>query len=500
MPDLATLGAAPTLLQADAGGEVNPVYLAVFALYLLLVLAIGAWAYRKTNTVSDFWVYGKDLGPWLATWSYVANFVSAVSVIGFIGAVYGGGYSILTGIILGLMLGVSGLYFVVHKVRELNHVTFPDIIAELTGYEMARPITGVVLLANAWVYLIMQLVGAGLLVTVITGIPYEYMIWVIGSVFILYTVMGGLVSVAWTDLIQGTLMVATVAVALAYMLFDVGGVVALNQQFAAINSANVAPLGDGTYTVLGVLASIVAFFGTIFTSQATIVRVNATRDIRTAKIHLAAGGVILSVFYVMLIMLGGATTVALEGAGLGVDNVDQAFPVLITEYVPTTIGTVIIIAILSGILSTTDTRLHACGVTVSRDIYDYFTDGTASGKKLMRVSRISTVVFGLAATAAAVNPPGTIISLYEWRAILLTSALLVPVYVGLYSRGTSGKAVLASIVLGAVFGPLWEALNAPLGIPATFMGVGMAVLGLVLGHFAWRGDSEARTDATTTDD
>jgi Na+(H+)/acetate symporter ActP len=48
-----------------------------------------------------------------------------------------------------------------------------------------------VLLVSGWMYLIMQLVGAGLLVTAITGVPYEYMVWVIGAVFIIYTVMGG---------------------------------------------------------------------------------------------------------------------------------------------------------------------------------------------------------------------------------------------------------------------------------------------------------------------
>jgi sodium/proline symporter len=487
-------------LQTGAGGDVNPFYLGTFVVYLVLVLAIGAWGYRKTDDVSDFWVYGKELGPTLATWSYVANFVSAVSVIGFIGSVYGNGYSVVTGIIFGLMLGVSGLYFVVHKVRELNHVTFPDLIAELTGYEMARPITGTVLLANAWVYLIMQLVGAGLLVTVITGVPYEYMIWVIGGVFILYTVMGGLVSVAWTDLIQGTLMVGTVAVALAYMAIDLGGVASINQQFATIESAYVAPLGGGTYTALGVVASIVAFFGTIFTSQSTIVRINATDSIRTAKIHLAAGGLILSVFYIMLVMLGAGTTVGLSEAGLAVDNVDRAFPVLITEYVPTTVGTVIIVAILSGILSTTDTRLHACGVTVSRDIYDYFTDGEAGDRKLMRVSRVSTVVLGIAATGAAVNPPGTIIGLYNWRAILLTSALLIPVYVTLYARDTAGKGVLLSIVLGATLGPGWQALGEPMGVPATFVGVSMAILGLGVGHYAWEGGQEASAPAAVSDD
>lgn len=490
-------------LQSSPGvGEVNPVYLGVFVVYLVAVLAIGGWAYLRTNDVNDYWVYGKELGPTLATWSYIANFVSAVSVIGFVGAVYGGGYSILTGIVFGLMLGISGLYFVVHKVRELDHITFPDIIAEVTGREIARPITGGVLLANAWLYLIIQLVGAGLLVTTITGVEYRFMIWVIGGVFILYTVLGGLVSVAWTDLAQGTVMVATVAVALGYMVFDIGGLTTMNQQFATLDAANVAPLGDGAYTVIGVVASIVAFFGTIFTSQATIVRINATDSIRTAKLHLAAAGVILSVFYAMLVMLGAGTTVALNGSGLaaGIENVDRAFPVLIMEYVPTAVGTVIILAIMSGILSTTDTRLHACGVTTAHDLYDYFTAGESDDDRLLFVSRASTVVLGIGATAAAVDPPGTIIALYNWRAILLTSALLIPVYVALYYRDTSGKAVLTSIVGGAVCGPGWNALGEPLGMPATFVGVGVAILGLFAGRLVWEGGETVAPGAAPSDD
>lgn len=473
---------------------VNYFYLGAFVVYLLIVLGIGAWGYRKTDDVVDFWVYGKDLGPWLATWSYVANFVSAVSVIGFIGAVYGGGYSILTGIVLGLMLGVSGLYFVVHKVRELDQVTFPDLIAHLTGREWARPVAAVPLLANAWVYLIMQLVGASLLVTTITGVPYKYMIWVIGFVFIAYTVMGGLISVAWTDLLQGSLMVATVFLALVFMMFDLGGITAINTQFAALDSANAAPLGEGTYTLIGVLGSLVAFFGTIFTSQATIVRINATRDVRTAKFHLAAAGVILSVFYIMLVWLGGATTVALESAGLAVDNVDRAFPVLITEYVPTGIGVVIILAVMSAILSTTDTRLHSTGITTARDLYDYFRP-EASDEKLLRVSRVSTIFWGLTATAIAVDPPGTIISLYEFRAILLTSAFLIPIYVALYWRGAAGNAIISSIIAGTVLGVGWDISGGFFGVPATFVGVGAALTALIVGNFVW--SDETPPTATT---
>ena len=460
--------------------NVDPFYLGTFLLYLIVVLSIGIWGYTKTSSPMDFWAFGQDMGPWLATWSFVANFVSAVSVIGFIGAVYGGGYSLMTNTIFGLMLGISGLYFVVDRIKNLDLLTFPDIIADITGFESARPIAGTVLLSNAWLYLIMQLVGASLLVTTITGVPYEYMVWVIGIVFIAYTVLGGLVSVAWTDLLQGTLMVGAVLLGFGYMLFDLGGLVAVNQQFASLDPTNVQPMSEAG-TIIGIVASIVAFFGTIFTEQNYIVRIAATRNVRAAKIHLAASGFILSVFFSALILLGGATTVALDSNGLSVGAQDAAFPALITEYLPSEIGVIIIIAVMSAILSTTDTRLHSAGITTARDIYSYFRPNSNDETQL-RVSRIATIVFGIAATAVAVDPPGTIIGLYNLRAVLLTSAFLVPVYAGLYWMGLSGLAIIGSIAVGAVVGVGADLAGGLFGIPATFIGVGSAIFVLLVMH------------------
>lgn len=468
-------------MEGQPMADVNPFYLGAFIIYLLVVLGIGFWGYTKTSDVMDFWAFGQEMGPWLATWSFVANFVSAVSVIGFVGSVYGEGYSLMTHTIFGLMLGTSALYFAVDRVRNLDLLTFPDIIASVTGYEAARPIAGMVLLGNGWLYLIMQLVGASLLVTTITGVPYEYMVWVIGIVFIVYTVLGGLVSVAWTDLLQGTLMVGAVLFALGYMLFDLGGFTAINQQLAAFDYSYVHPTSGGAYTVIGIIASIVAFFGTIFTEQNIIVRIAATKDVKTAKIHLAASGVILSIFFSALIILGGATTVALNQNGLAVQTQDAAFPTLITEYVPTSIGVVIILAVMSAILSTTDTRLHSTGITTARDIYSYFRPNSSDDSQL-RVSRVATIVFGITATAAAVNPPGTIISLYNLRAVLLTSAFLLPVYIGLFWVGLNGRAILASIIAGAILGLGADFMGGLFGIPSTFVGIGAAALVLIIGH------------------
>ncbi|WP_273740681.1 sodium:solute symporter family protein [Natrinema soli] len=466
--------------------EVNPFYLGTFIVYLLIVLAIGIWGYTKTTDVIDFWAFGQNMGPWLATWSFVANFVSAVSVIGFIGAVYGEGYSLMTHTIFGLMLGTSALYFAVDRVRNLDLLTFPDIIASVTGYEIARPIAGTVLLGNGWLYLVMQLVGASLLVTTITGVPYEYMVWVIGIVFIVYTVLGGLVSVTWTDFLQGTLMVGAVLLSLGYMMFDLGGFTAINQQFATLDSSYVHPTSEGAYTTIGIIATIVAFFGTIFTEQNNIVRIAATKDVKTAKLHLAAAGVILAVFYSALVILGGATTVALELNGLAIQTQDAAFPTLITDYVPASVGVIIILSVMSAILSTTDTRLHSTGITTAHDIYSYFRPNAGDDSQL-RVSRIATIIFGLTATAAAVNPPGTIIDLYNFRAVLLTSAFLIPVYAGLYWIGLSGRAILLSILTGAVLGVGTELSGGLFGVPSTFIGVSAATLVLLIGHFLLSG-------------
>ncbi|MFC6961773.1 sodium:solute symporter family protein [Halocatena marina] len=461
---------------------VNPVYLGAFIVYLVLVLAIGVWGYTKTKTKDDFWVYGRNLGKWLATWSLVANFFSAVAAIGVIGETSKTGYAILVGVNFGLALGISGLYFVSHKIRALDEVTLSDIVANVTGREYARPVTGVILFSNAWVYLIIQLVGASVLVTAITGVPYRYMVWVIGIVFILYTVLGGLVSVAWTDLAQGTVMVALMTLTAAYLVVDLGGFTAMNTQFAAIDAANVEPLGGGEYTLITIVSSIVGFFGTIFTGQNVIIRINATKDIETTKFHLAAGGVIIGSFLVVTTILGAATGVALDNAGHTVANPDKAFPVLITQYMPTTIGTIIILGIMSAILSTTDTRLHALGVTLTRDIYDYFRPNTSDEHQL-KISRATTIVFGLLATAIGANPPGTIFDLYSFRAVLLTTGLLLPVYVALYWRGFDGRVIIASMVLGGVFG-VGTALvgGTVMGVPATLLGVGVAALVLLSGR------------------
>jgi sodium/proline symporter len=460
----------------------NPIYLGVFIAYLGVVLALGVWAWRRTRSVMDFWVYGQRMGPVLATASLVANFVSSVSVIGFIGAVYLGGYAIMTHTILGLMLGLAALYAVVGHVRRLNVLTFPDLVARVSGYQVARPLAGSILLMSGWMYLVMQLVGAGLLVTAITGVSYAYMVWVIGTVFILYTVLGGLVSVAWTDLLQGTLMVFAVLLTMGYMAADLGGVSAINEAFGAMDASRVHPTGDGAYSLLFVGALFLAFFGTILTEQDMLIRIAATRDVRTAKIHIAAAGVILSIFYGVLIMLGGATTVALLAAGLAVDNPDAAFPTLITAYVPTGVGVLIILAVMSAILSTTDTRLHAVGVTVARDIYSYFRPG-ATDVQLMGVSRLATILLGLTATAVAVDPPGTIISLYSFRAIVLTSAFLVPVYAAVFWTRIPGQAVVLGVAAGGLVGLGVQWMGGSLGpVPATFVGVGTATTLVLVGY------------------
>ena len=190
-----------------------------------------------------------------------------MSVIGFTGAVYLEGYAIVGHTVLGLMLGLSALYFVAGRVRSLNTLTFPDLIARVSGYESARPVAGSVLLLNGFLYLIMQLVGASLLVTAITGIPYGLAVWILGVVFIIYTVLGGMVSVAWTDLVQGTVMIGGAAPSARLPGLGPGRITGINTSLAAADPAFVDPTSGGKYTIVAIAASFFAFLGRFLPSR-----------------------------------------------------------------------------------------------------------------------------------------------------------------------------------------------------------------------------------------
>jgi sodium/proline symporter len=166
------------------------------------------------------------------------------------------------------------------------------------------------------------------------------------------------------------------------------------------------------------------------------------------------------------------------------------------EYVPTSVGVIIIIAVMSAILSTTDTRLHSVGITTARDIYSYFRP-EAGDESLLRISRIATIFFGIGATAIAVDPPGTIIGLYSLRAVLLTSAFLVPLYAKLYWEGIDGRAIIASIVGGTTLG-LGDRFFNFLDLPPTFVGAGTALLIVLLGYLFLSG-SEPSGPSPTSD-
>jgi sodium/proline symporter len=115
----------------------------------------------------------------------------------------------------------------------------------------------------------------------------------------------------------------------------------------------------------------------------------------------------------------------------------------------------------------------------------------------MRVSRTATVILGLSATAAAVDPPGTIIVLYSFRAVVITTAFLVPVYAAVFWTRLEGRAVLTAITGGGLVGLATDIMGGGIGsIPSTFLGMGTGALLLLLGHAVFRGKGPGQAAVT----
>ena len=141
----------------------------------------------------------------------------------------------------------------------------------------------------------------------------------------------------------------------------------------------------------------------------------------------------------------------------------------------------------TDLISQLATRLreepNATGMTVARDLYSWMRP-KADEEHLMKVSRIATIVLGLSATAMAVDPPGSIITLYGLRAVLLTTAFFLPVYVALFWTGLDGRAVLLAIAGGGIVGLATQLNGGGIGpFPSTFLGMGTAATLLLIAHY-----------------
>ncbi|MFW6079465.1 MAG: sodium:solute symporter family protein, partial [Gemmatimonadota bacterium] len=340
----------------------------IFLLYFAIVFALGAYAMRRTRDASDYWIAGGRLGWALGGATMAATHTSAGTFIGAIGAIYAFGWSfgwVLLAIPLAYWFTAAVLAPRFTRVRE---VTLPAFIERRYASPAARAVAAVAILVAIVVYIQAQIVAGGLVANVVFGVePRDGMV-LLTVVLVLYTMVGGMLAVVYTDFLQSAVMVLATVVAVPLALRQVGGPADLLASVAAIRPATfewgVLP-GALLFTM-----GLSFFLGSVATPE-KVIRLYAMKDMPTIRRGLLFT-IVLVVGINLLVMTLGLVAIALFPL---LPTGDLAMPIIARAVLPPITGTILLAAIVSAMMSTVDSLLVVAGSALSEDIYGVLARG-----------------------------------------------------------------------------------------------------------------------------
>lgn len=447
-------------------GDISAVA-ATFIGYLLLMLLIGWWAYRRTHNLADYILGGRRLGPWPTALSAGASDMSGWLLLGLPGFAYAAGLEALW-LVGGLLLG-SWLNWriVAYRLRRYSEraddsITIPAFLENRfqDRTRLLRVVSALFILLFFLFYTSSGLVAGARLFETVFGLPYLWALMAGTLAIILYTFLGGFLAVAWTDLIQGLLMAAALIIVPLYAVTAMGGVGEGWLRVQALNPQLLDGLTDSGGGPLGWIA-IVSLLGWglgYFGQPHILARFKAIRHHRemgTAR-RIAVGWTALTLL--------GATLVGLAAIGtlpeplVGKES-ERAFMLLVGTLFHPLVAGVLLAAVLAAIMSTADSQLLVSSSALAEDFYKALFRREASAAELIAVGRLAVVVIALIAFALALQPDSKVLDLvaYAWGGF--GAAFGPAILLSLYWQRMNSWGALAGIVTGGLTVVVWKQLE-----------------------------------------
>lgn len=437
--------------------------LITFGIYLVFLMSVGVYFYKRTTSSEDYIIGGRGLGSWVTALSAQASDMSGWLLMGLPGAVYLSGMSQIW-VIVGLALGTYlNWRFVATKLRiqteETDTMTIPNFLSKRLkddkGY--IRTFSALVILFFFTIYSASGLVAAGKLFESILGIDYKIAVLIGGFTIIFYTFMGGYLACCWTDFFQGGIMFFAIIVVPTIAYFHGGGVDGIETAMKVKNISLRIFNGGGTTEILAMISSIgwgLGYFG----QPHILVRFMSVKSIK----ELVKARRIAMIW--VIISLIGAIAVGITGIAvfpsvseLGGDS-EKIFIYLISKLFNPWVGGVLLAAILSAIMSTIDSQLLVSSSTLTEDFYRYIKKDATENEKIW-TGRIGIIVISIVAYGLALNPSAKVLSMvaYAWAGFggVFGPAIIMT----LYCKNLNWKSVFSGMIVGTITIILWKNLG-----------------------------------------
>ncbi|WP_435101523.1 sodium/proline symporter [Halarchaeum sp. P4] len=454
-------------MSSGIAGSAGTWVLGTFAAYLVILLGIGLYSSQLMDTVDDYVIGGREVGPVVTGFSERASEMSGWLTLGVPGDAYNTGVMAFyngLGMIPADLFAWAGMAKRLRKYSEIvRAVTLPTFFAtrlqDDTG--LVKGVSAVMLMIFEGGYVGAQIVAAGTLLQVLTGVSPLVGILAGGVIVVGYTMLGGYFAVAWSDYFQGAIILA------AFILLPVLAFTSYGLPFNDLAQMS----GDLTSVTAG-MTGWAAVFGII--SYAAIglgipgnphVMVRFMGIDKVENIRLAA--VVAQLF--MFVAYIGAAFVGLYGLvvfGGGISNTDNVMPMLTIDLFPGWLAGIILAAALAAMMSSADSQLLVATSAVVEDVYHGFIDPDAGQDKLVRYSQLVTLALGAGsivfAYVAKDTPIYALVLDYAWGG--LGAAIGPTLIAALWWKRVTAMGSVASMLVGSSTMILWTQLSTILGL------------------------------------
>lgn len=431
-----------------------------FIIYILGMLWIGFYFYKKTNDLSDYVLGGRGLNPAVAALSAGASDMSGWLLLGLPGALYLSGLNqmwIGIGLTIGAYLNwliVAGRLRVYTEKLE-NAITIPDYFENRfndTGH-LLRIVSALVILLFFTLYIASGLVAGAVLFQNSFGMDYEMALFVGSFVIVSYTFLGGYNAVSWTDFVQGILMLLALLAVPIVVIAQLGDPGSVAAAIETKGSFYLDPWHEISFLgFVSLMAWGMGYFGQPHI-LARFMSVNKVENIPTAR-RINMGWMILALI--------GALMTGVFGIAYFKDPLANPETVFIlftqTLFNPWVAG-ILLAAILSAIMSTIDSQILVCSSTLTEDIYKSFLKKDASQTELVWVGRITVILIAVIAVGMAMNPESTILDLVSYAWAGFGAAFGPAILFSLFWKRMSKEAALAGMLSGTIVVLVWKQLE-----------------------------------------
>lgn len=430
----------------------------VLVLYLAALVGLGAWFSRREAGTADYFLAGRRIPWWAAGISLYATQLSAITYLATPAVAFAGDWRILPSLAMILAVAPIVVRFYLPFYRRLG-VT--------TAYEyLERRFDPWVRAYGSLAFLLFQLGRMAVVVylpalalAAVTGFDLRWSIVAMGVLATLYTVLGGIEAVIWTDVLQALVLLGGVVFALviAFLGFeDPGSFVRTAWAEGKMNLL----AGGWSFTALAtwsiLLGSFLLQFGPYTTDQAVVQRYMTTRDERSAARGIYLNGWMSLPAGALFFLLGTALYQHYrenpQDLAVGMAR-DEVFPLFVVQQFPVGLAGLLVAGVFAASMSSLDSSMHSIATAWTNDFQRKITPGR-SDRDYLRMARIVTVLAGVFGTLAAVALASfeikSLFFLFQEILGLLTSGLAGVFLLGVFTRRASGPAVLAGAISGTL--------------------------------------------------